>query len=167
MGHDSCSTTPARAWYGGFTLLEVILVVAILGTFLAVGFVRFGGSDARAYANDVKALVQQARFEAIKRNTPVAVVWADAEEEYRTVLGEPDTPCVSSSGVPLSVAEQTNYRLISVASGFVDGQGIVWLPSGQARSCSLGAFSPAIARISDKTREFVVTVSLTGRVTVQ
>ncbi len=59
----------------GVSVLEIILVVAVLGIMLAVGFPRLVTPAARMYANDVKAQLEQARYEAIKRNAPVAVVY--------------------------------------------------------------------------------------------
>ncbi len=149
----------------GFTLLEALIAISIIGILLGIGIPRFAGSDARAYSNDVKALVQQARFEAVKRNVPIAVVWNASADEFRTVLGTVAEPCVP--GTVLATARHSEYRRVEVDPGFGDGQGIVWLPSGQARSCGLGAFSPTIARIADQNREFVVTVTLTGRVTIE
>lgn len=143
----------------------MLIALAILGTLLGIGVSRFGSSDARAYSNDIKALVQQARFEAVKRNVPIAVTWNGASDEFRTVMGDPATPCTPIA--TLATAGHSNYRLAEVDPGFADGQGLVWLPSGQARSCGLGAFSPTIARVTDRSREFTVTVTLTGRVTIE
>src|SRR5690606_15290217 len=113
---------------------------------------------------DVRAIVQQARFEAVKRNVPVSVVWNAGNSEFRTVLGSSGTPCLEGS--VLATASHQPYRGVTVSSSFADGDGVVWLPSGQARSCGLGAFSPSIAQISDSSRSYTVTVTLTGRVIV-
>lgn len=161
----SVSSSPAHR-EDGFTLLEVIVAIAILGILLAIGAARFRGSDARAYSNDVKALVQQARFEAVKRNVPISVTWNAAADEFRTILpSDAGSPC--SLGTVLATASHAGYRRVEVDPGFSDGQGIVWIPSGQARSCSMGAFSPTIARIADANQDYVVTVTLTGRVTIE
>jgi len=149
----------------GFSLIEMLIALAIIGILLAVGVSRFGSNSARAYTNDVKAIVQQARFEAVKRNVPVSVVWNSGSDEFRTVLGTASSPC--TAGTILAIASHQQYRGVVVDSSFADGDGVVWLPSGQARSCGLGPFSPTIAEISDSSRSFTLTVTLTGRVTVE
>lgn len=149
----------------GFSTVELLIVLAVLGILLGLGVQRFGSNGARAYSNDVRSIVQQARFEAVKRNAPVAVIWNGSANEFRTILGSGVTPCVPGS--VLVTAAASRYRGVSVETEFLNGDGIVWLPSGQARSCSLGVFSPAIAEISDRNHQYNVTVTLTGRVTVE
>ena len=148
-------------------MIELLIVLAVLGVLLAIGISRFGTNSARAYSNDVKAIVQQARFEAVKRNVPIAVVWNAGNSEFRTVLGDPSSPCAPVANGVLATASHQPYRGVVVSSSFVDGDGVVWLPSGQARSCGLGPFTPSIATISDSGRSYSVTVTLTGRVTIE
>src|SRR5690554_2039477 len=68
----------------GFTALETVLVVAILGILLAVGFVAFRTPGPRHFANDLKAQLQEAKYEAVKRNAPVAVVWDSVGQTFQT-----------------------------------------------------------------------------------
>lgn len=147
----------------GVTLIEVVIVLAMLGVLLSIGAASFRPSESRLYANDVRALIQQARFEAVRRNVPVAVVWDAADDAFLTVLGNDADRCDAST--VLNRATASTYRQVEVDIEFDDG--LVWLPSGTARSCNLGAFSDVIAVISDRFGSRTVTVSLTGRVTIQ
>lgn len=152
----------------GFSLIEMLIALSILGILIAIGAMSFGSQGARAYSNDVRALIQQARFEAVKLNTPIAVVWNQGEQEFRSLRYDSDSsgpPC--EGPITISRANFKEYRGVVVEPGFDHGDGIVWIPSGQARSCSMGAFTPTIARVSDRQRSLEVTVSLTGRVTIE
>ncbi len=149
----------------GFSLIELLISLAIIGVLAAIGAATFAPQGGRAYANDVRAVFQQARFEAVKRNVPVAVVWSVGANEFRAVLGSVATPCTQST--VLVRASPSEYARVTVDSRFNDGEGIVWLPSGQARSCSYGAFLETIAIIDDGRTEREVTVTLTGRVTIE
>jgi len=147
----------------GVTLIEFIIVLSVLGILLGIGASSFRSSESRLYANDVRALIQQARFEAVRRNVPVAVVWDAADAAFLTVLGTDADRCDAST--VLNTATATTYRQVEVDIEFDDG--LVWLPSGNARSCGLGAFSNVIAIISDRYGSRTVTVTLTGRVSIE
>lgn len=152
----------------GVTLLEGLIVVAIIGILAAIIGARYEQPGARLYANDLQALVQQARFEAVKRNVPVAVLWREADREFVSVPGTVADPCGGTD--VLSAARADTYRRVQLvveplAEGG-DGR-LVWLPSGQARSCTFVGYEGAIARISDPRAERTVSVTLTGRVTIE
>jgi prepilin-type N-terminal cleavage/methylation domain-containing protein len=149
----------------GFSLLEILIAIAMLGVLVGFGAMQIRARSATAYARDLKGLVQQGRFEAIKRNRPIAVIWSESAGEFRTVLGSEDQPCDPEE--VLATASPANYRRLNVDSSFSDGDGIVWLPSGQARACDLGVFSEHIAVLNDGNTSRTVTVSLTGRVTIE
>ena len=148
----------------GFTLLELILAIAVIAILASIGASRFVAPEARLYANDVRALVQQARYEAIKRNVPIAVLWNEGERAFQAVIGTSDlTPCDVQS--TFNWARADKYRRVDVA---VQGDGrLVFLPSGQARSCNFGSLAPVIATIDDGRLSLEVTVTLTGRVTTE
>ena len=147
----------------GITLIEIIIAMSILGILLGIGAASFRPSESRLFANDVRALIQQARFEAVRRNEPVAVVWNEADAAFLTVRGSDAQPCQPT--IVLNRATATTYRRVEVDIEFDDG--LVWLPSGNARSCSYGAFSDVIAIISDNYGSRTVTVTLTGRVSIE
>lgn len=148
----------------GFSILELLIVLSILGILMGFGITRVGTNSARAYSNDLQALFQQARFEAIKRNVPIAVIWSLSDRSFYSVSGNVNHPC--NGTLVLNRAEADRYPRVSIDTNFFDGEGLVWLPSGQARSCSFTMFAETIARIQDERQARVLTVSLTGKVTV-
>lgn len=158
------SRSKRRRHVAGLTLIEVLIVLGILGVLVGIGAARFSPNAARAYSNDLQALFQQARFEAIKRNAPVAVIWDSAATTFRSVEGGAN-PCEGES--VLGTADAARYPRITIDTTFEDGRGLVWLPSGQARSCELSAFAATIARVSDGRNERVLKVSLTGKVDIE
>lgn len=149
----------------GFSLIELLIVLAVVGTLLAVGFVAVRPPASRVYANDVRALIQQARFEAVKLNVPVAIVWDVSDSSFVVGTGTVAAPCAIDT--ELSRASSSEYPRLTVDPGFEEGGGLVWLPSGQARSCDYGTYVETIAYVDDGRVEREITVSLTGRVTIE
>jgi prepilin-type N-terminal cleavage/methylation domain-containing protein len=71
---------------GGFTLVEAIIVVAVLGILVMIGLPSFLGTLNRTRltgnARQLASLFQVARLEAIKFNTPVKVVYDSALRRF-------------------------------------------------------------------------------------
>lgn len=165
----------AKGFFGrnGFSVLELLVVLAVLAILLTIGAIRTPSRAAQVYANDVRAALQQGRFEAIKRNQPIAVVWNVDERAWETVLGpDGDPPC--NGGTLLSSARSDEYPSVTVQPGFnplpapAVGNGVVWLPTGQARACDFSLLPlETIAVVSDRDIEREVMVSIAGRVTVR
>lgn len=69
---DSCPTIGSRGDIRGFTLVELMVVIAVLAIALGVGVPAFNGIIQRnrlaASANEVVAAMQTARMEAVRRN---------------------------------------------------------------------------------------------------
>jgi len=153
----------------GFSVIEMLIAVAIAGILLAVGVVNLQAPAARLFANDVKAQLEQARFEAIRRNAPVAVVWEPGASRFATRLEPEELPTVGTTCTGSQVLQTrapTEYRNVTVDVSEWPG-GVVWLPSGQGRTCN-GA--PAIGgdiSITDGRTTRVVEVSVGGRVSVR
>lgn len=145
----------------GYTLTELLIVLAVAGLFTAW----FVGSRPSRVGNAVVALrsqVLQARFEAIERNAPVAVVYRGGENAFVTLAGESGTVAACETGTELGRLEVTEFGGVAVAS--VPAGGLVWLPSGSGRTCSgSGAFNQTIV-LEDGRREGRVIVSRAGRV---
>lgn len=154
----------------GFTLLEMLIVIAIMGILLALGVPMLRPPSAYLFATDLKAMIQQARFEAIKRNSPVAVIWDSTDKTFttrfdaaNTTFADPSTACTSTSP-PLNTKRASDYRNLSISTN-MSGNGIVWLPTGSARECSNNLGNSRIT-IDDGKKPFYVFVSMGGRVRV-
>lgn len=146
-------------------MLIALVVAAIL---LAIGAVNLQSPAARLFANDVKAQIEQARFEAIRRNEPVAVVWDSVDARFETRL-DPNASTVAASCTGSTVLLRravSEYRNVTVnVAAWSDG--VVWLPSGQGRTCN---GSPSIGgdiSITDGRTTRVVEVSVGGRVSIR
>lgn len=154
----------------GVSVLEIILVVAVLGIMVAVGFPRLVTPAARMYANDVKAQLEQARYEAIKRNAPVAVVYDADADRFETRLHPTDTSVtVTCTGSTVLLArDASEYRGVVVDEAASTWSGaVVWLPSGQGRACN---GSPSIGGdivITDGRTTRTVELTVGGRVSIR
>src|SRR5690625_3553822 len=78
---------------GGITILELLIVVAILGILMAVGFVVFKPNHAQLAAQEFQAMMRQARFEAVRLTRPVEVTWGseDSQAFIEAYVLEPHT----------------------------------------------------------------------------
>lgn len=159
----------------GFTLLEMLIVIAIMGIFMALGVPMLRPPSSYLFANDLKAMIQQARFEAIKRNTPVAVAWNDNDKAYTTRFDESNTtfaafstlctaPVNSGGSVKIiNTKRASDYRSVSVSTPTAPN-GIVWLPTGLARSCTGSGLSNRTITINDGRKPHYVVISSAGRI---
>lgn len=141
--------------------------MAIIGILFSIGAWSLRGDSAKTYANDVQSLVQQARFESVKRNVPISVQWEVADRRFTALLGNEGDPCAGTEIIVGRSADE--YRGLNVTFDEDEAPVLVWLPSGQARSCDLSPFPGTLARIvpeSDGSAR-IVRVSITGRVTVE
>lgn len=155
----------------GFSILELIGVIAIVGILVALAAPRLSSVPAaNLYANSVASQLQQARFEAIKRNRPVAVVWDSAQQAVVTRANQSsnDIDCDLSSVDEVIVTTRTSeYGALSVApNGFGGSDGIVWLPTGLSQSCSSGLPTGNIV-ITGRNASYKIVVSGASRVRVE
>jgi prepilin-type N-terminal cleavage/methylation domain-containing protein len=157
----------------GVSLIEVIVAIGIIGILASIGIARINAPDARLFANDVKAMLEQARYEAVRRHTPVAVVWSGIDFEIRpqpvpvSPTSAPlfDTTTCTSAATPLRSHDARDYRSVSVSGGLVT-TGVVWLPSGLVRSCDgTDLETPIVTTVNDGRRTLSITLSPAGAVT--
>ncbi len=152
----------------GFSTIELLIAIAILGTLMAMVYPLLRPPEARLMANEVKAMLQQARYESIKRNQPVAFVWFPDrqvfETRYNSAAATATTACAGDSTI--STKAVSEYRDLSVTVN-MPTNGIVWLPTGQGRSCTGGPMvSGDIAVHSGSTRLKVV-ATMGGKVSIE
>lgn len=151
----------------GFTLLEMLIVTGILSILMAMGVTHLRPPSAYLFTNDLKAMVQQARYEAIKRNTPVAVVW-DEQAQMFTTRWNSSAPALSKacSGTEVLMTKSLkDYRPVSVASAFSQS-GVVWQPSGLGVNCSGGVMSDATT-LTDGKATYKLLVSAAGQIRIE
>ena len=118
----------------GITILEVLVVVAIIGILATVGAFGLRTPSTRLAANDYQALLQTARTEAIKRNRAVSVVW-DASEGAM-LAGAAATSGVIDCSPGAEVIQRLDLKQYPGITVHHDEQAnVVWLPSGQLRRC--------------------------------
>lgn len=149
----------------GVTVIELLVVVAVLGVLLSIGFVSLRPSAVRVAANSFKGLLQEARTESIKMNRPVSVVWQANEGAFvaREEAGNATTCNTAAREVTrLGLAE---YRGV-VAETTMGGDGVLWLPNGRFRPCS-GTELASETTFSDAARSASVIMSVGGRLTIQ
>lgn len=143
------------------------MVLGVLGVLLGIGVTMFRPPSERLFANDLRSQLQQARFDAVKRNQPVAVVWdADARQFETRIASDPAMNADVCEGTQVLNRRSANdYRALTVSTTM--GQGLVWLPNGQARTCDGGLNVASVTTISGPSAERRVIVSLAGRVAVE
>lgn len=157
-------------WAHGLSLLEALIVIAVLGALLAIGVPRLSTPAARMFANDIKAQIEQARFEAIKRNAPVAVVLEATSQTFVTRLDPSDASVTATCSGDLILQERdtSDYKGVAIDTEASTWSGaVVWLPSGQGRACN---GSPSIGGeivVVDGSTTRRVELTVGGRVNVK
>lgn len=149
----------------GFTLLEMLVVIGIMGIFMGLGIGLLRPSYAYIFANDFRAMLQQARFEAIKRNLPVAVVRSG--QQYTTLVkNDAVISCATANSTQINIKRAGEYRdvQISLSDTTGTGHGIVWLPTGLARACDSSGVVTGTAAFTSRNTTARVVISQGGRV---
>lgn len=139
-----------------------MIVLAIAG--LVTGwYVRSNGPDRIEGAIvALRSMVAQARFEAIERSVPVAVVYRPGVKAFVTLAGESGSFTVCEAGAEVSRLVLSEFPGVEVER--VPSGGLVWLPSGSGRTCSgSGAFNQTIT-LSERDRDARLIVSRAGRI---
>src|SRR5690606_28355469 len=127
-------------------------------------FVQLRAPAPRVFANTFKAQLQQAKFEAVSRNAPVAVVWDSVASAFETRFDSSLlSPCAGSTVIARNQASE--YGRLNVTSTM--GPGVVWMPNGQGVTCTNSASIGSVTTISDGRSTRTVTVHLGGGVEIQ
>jgi len=140
--------------------------MSILGILASVGLVTLRPPSSYLFVNDLKAMIQQARYEAIKRNVPVAVVWDRGAQAFTTRWNS-SSPAVNQAcngSELLNTKRLADYRSVSVQAAFSQS-GVVWLPSGLGAKCSGGLMSDGTT-LTDGRATYRLMISASGRVRI-
>jgi Tfp pilus assembly protein FimT len=115
-------------------------------------------------ANDVKALLLAARFEAVKRDAPVAVVWQPLASAFvmRVDPLADSLAALCRGGAVLERVRSKVYGRVSVTRRLSDD--LVWLPTGMARTCQGGGVFNGTIVLEDSWAAHKVVISRAGRV---
>lgn len=152
----------------GFSTIELLIAMAVLGTLLAMTYPLLRPPEARLMANELKAMLQQARYESIKRNQPVAFVWISEDESFQTRYNSAaDTATAACTGdATISTKALTEYRDVSVTVN-IPTNGIVWLPTGQGRSCTGGPMVTSDVVVESGSTMLTVEATMGGKVSIR
>lgn len=150
---------------GGFSLLEVVLVLVLVAA-AGVGVAALRPHGALRAAAGVRAFLLWARLEAMWSGRAVAVTLAaepglEARGGAGTGAGD---PCALPPP-PLKTLRLRRFGRVKLIHGL--RAGIVWLPSGGARSCDGGGVISDRLVLGDRSRRVDVVVSSLGRVRVE
>lgn len=131
----------------GFSMLELLIALALLGILLSLGFSQLKPPAARILAGTVKSTIQQARFEAVKRNRAVAVVFYEDHIELRSNRTSQHESCDSAATDLLRKVTWPSFGTTKLHKKRSDAlpTSLYWLPSGHARKCSGGAYFDTLA----------------------
>lgn len=119
------------------TLVEILIVMAMLSVLLGMAAMNFRAPAERAAANAVQSFIQQARFDAIKTNRPVVVAFDSATNLFTALRMTNSTETVCSrAGTTIRELSLADYGGVTTPDSEYS---MLWLPTGQPRACPTGA----------------------------
>jgi type IV fimbrial biogenesis protein FimT len=155
----------------GFTLLELMAAVAVLGVLLAVGVPSFGNiirkNRMATHTNALVSALAVARSEAVKRSDPVTVCSTDAAQAA-CILGWSNGWIMFTDGGAPGTVDPTDVILQRWSAPLDDGIGVTapfafvrFLRDGRPHSAGNFKLMPPICHDRDAR---VVSLSAAGRV---
>lgn len=151
----------------GFTLIDLLIVLAVVGILSAIGAMSVRSNNSRLFANDARQLVQQARYESIKADVPVSVIWSAADAELVSFLdegGNCSLPAAESTD-KVGTARTADYPALDVRSSF---PGATWYPNGIPRACDGSVLNESRAlQIDDGRNVRSLSLTVTGEVVIR
>ena len=141
----------------GTTLLETIVVLAVLAIVLVLVWAAWTPSAARRTARGYLQTVQGARIAALA-GTPASVRWDPDRHAFLVRHG--DAGC---GGDPRDLFAPVPP--VAVTRRLRDG--VAWLPDGTGRACSGGGVFGGRVRFEDRRSAWDVVVASTGRLRLE
>jgi len=149
----------------GFTLVEALLVLAVLGVLAGLGVVTARPALEMRAARAVRALLLHARVEAMWTGAPVAVVELPGGAGL-AARASGAVPVCDSGGRTLATVRLRDFPGVTLARGLRSG-GLYWLPSGSGRDCDGGGVISGTLELRGPFGSAAVVVSSLGRVRVE
>jgi prepilin-type N-terminal cleavage/methylation domain-containing protein len=142
----------------GFSLVEMLVAIAVLGILLSIPFLVISSPNARLFTEELKSFLEQNRFEAIKRQYPVAITWDSINKVFiASQIASPSVSC--SSGTELSRLELSKFPRLDLTQNQLSS-GIVWLPNGFVKDCNGLNLTSALNVRATSTRGSQLSLSL-------
>lgn len=146
----------------------MLVVLAVLGVLLGLGVSSLRAPDHVAAANAVRGFLQDGRVEAVKRNRAVVITFDAAERRFAMSVQATSGSVSCTSGLTAlrDLDLDGDYGGVAATAALAGG-GLVWLPSGTVRSCTVGTPGGATLAFQGRSGSRQVVVSEVGRVAVQ
>lgn len=159
-----CNRGDVRVTQPGFTLLEVLVVLAVLALVSGIGMAAFRPSLEVRAASAVRSLVLQARAQAVWSGDSVAVVESAGGTSFSALSMTSKGGC--EPGSALASLRLLDFPGVRLVDGLRAG-GLYWLPSGSGRSCSGGGVISDTLLFEGPRGKAALVISSLGRVRVE
>jgi prepilin-type N-terminal cleavage/methylation domain-containing protein len=155
----------------GLSVVELLVVLVIIGIIAAMLPFILGGRrslELNRFSTDLNALLQQSRFEAIKRNRPVFVVVQGSTVLAFVDLNRNGTVENNESATPRWTLRLSDYQPVPTLStdlGNASNRGLRWTPDGLVTQIgSTTAIAPGkfVMTLNGRTR--LLCISAAGRI---
>jgi len=158
----------------GYTLFEVLIVVALIGILTAISVPVFLESNARSNlwtgAEQLGAAVRSARLKAISQNTPYRVVFnCPAANEVRVLAlqNDPDIDDTADFATRCGQTFEGDSGTIELPTGvaYDAGDATALEINGRGVFSSIGGAIPLVVPVSHGAATRTLTISGTGQIT--
>ncbi len=144
----------------GFTLLEILIVLALLLLLSAMAMRFARPSHVWSAARGVRALLLGARVEALLGGSSMAFRYDAVEHAFKIWRGD-----ACDAGRPTRLLRLREYPRVRLLQDLRDG--LLWTPSGAGRDCGGGGVFNGALVLADGRRSVRVVVARSGRVRLE